>query len=119
MHPKSPKWLEDLIRYCLVIERAMAGRTQEHLQSDLMLRLAVERAFEIVAECVLRLERTDLPTVERLTDYRQIIGFRNRVAHGYDDEIDLAKMWAVIIGSLQTLRREAETIYAEVAGEEG
>lgn len=97
----------------------MAGRTEEDLQSDLMLRLAVERAFGIVAECVLRLERTDLPTVERLTEYRQVIGFRNRVAHGYDNEIDLAKMWGVIVGALPVLRREAEAIYAEVAGEDG
>lgn len=117
MHPKSPKWLEDLIRYCLVIEHTMAGRSEEDLRSDLLLRLAVERAFEIVAECVLRLERTDLPTVERLTDYRQIIGFRNRVAHGYDDEIDMTKMWGVIVRALPVLRREAEAIYAEVAGE--
>lgn len=63
MHPTSPKWPEDLIRYCLVIEQATASRAEDDLHDDLLLRLAMERAFEIVPECVIRLERTDPATV--------------------------------------------------------
>lgn len=48
-----------------------------------------------------------------MTDYRTYIGFRNRVAHGDDKEIDLAKPWDAIFVSIPSLRREAEAIYAE------
>lgn len=85
MHPKSPKSFEVIINAAANIVAWTANRTLSDYESDSFLRSAVERNFEIIGEALLRLERTDPDTAARISDYRKIIGFRNCLAHGYDD----------------------------------
>src|SRR5687768_2849649 len=99
MHPKSPKWLEHVVDHGRFIRDATAGRSLADYEHDRQLRLAVERSFEIVGEALLRLERTDPATAGRITDFRQIIGFRNRLVPGYD-VIDHAQVWQIVRGPL-------------------
>ena len=56
---------------------------REYLDNRI-LQLAIEREFEIIGEVLNRLERTDLENlVQKIPEYRRIIGFRNLLAHGY------------------------------------
>ncbi len=79
---------------------------------DETLRLAVERSFEIIGEALLRLERRDPAVIERITEPRQVIAFRNRLAHGYD-VIDNAAVWAIINTTLPRLHAEVRALLAE------
>jgi len=82
MHPKTPKWLEDIVDYAGFILDQAAERTLTEYEGNRLVRSAVERGFEIVGEALLRIERTDPVTAARIIDYRQIIGFRNRLVQG-------------------------------------
>lgn len=95
MRPKSPKWLEDAVEACGHIAQWTDGLSLADYEGSHLLRSAVERQFEIVGGALLRLERADPETAARIPDYRKIIGFRNRIAHGYD-EIDHGQVWEVV-----------------------
>jgi uncharacterized protein with HEPN domain len=58
------------------------GRTEENYLTDVMLRSAVERQFEILGEALSQLRKLDPATASRITDHMRIIGFRNQLIHG-------------------------------------
>jgi len=111
MHPKSLKWLEDIIDSCAQIDDWTSEATLAGYSENTMLRAAVERSFEIIGEALVRLERVDPKTAASISDYRQIIGFRNRLAHNYDDT-DHQQVWKIIHDFLPILRQEAEHLLA-------
>jgi uncharacterized protein YutE (UPF0331/DUF86 family) len=67
---------------------------------------------------VSRLERGDAPTAQRITDYRQIIGLRNRLAHEYDD-IEVERIWDFVQRLVPELKREAQALVREAEIEFG
>jgi len=72
-------------------------------QSNKMLRRSVERELEIIGEAINRIDRIDPAfTIE---GKRQIVGFRNRVIHNYDN-IDNSIVWGIIIKYLPMLKDE-------------
>lgn len=114
MRPKSPKWLEDAADAAARIAQWTASSTLADYERDHLLRSAVERNFEIVGEALLRIERHDPATAARIPDYRKIIGFRNRIAHGYDD-LDHTQVWEVVHDILPGLRASVSALLAEAA----
>jgi uncharacterized protein with HEPN domain len=116
MHPKSPKWLDDIADASGFILQVTAGVSLADYQADRVLRAVVERNFEIVGEAILRLERTDPATVRRISDYRRIIGLRNRLVHGYD-AIDHRLIWEIIHQFLPVLKAEVGELLREAEGE--
>ena len=64
----------------------MTGRTHDDLRDDTMLRYAVERAF-ICIDAAVRDISVDL-TDKHALPMRFIAGFRNRLAHSYEDIVD-------------------------------
>jgi len=84
----------------------------EDYRSNTMLRAAVERQFEIIGEALSQLARLDEALVERISEHRRIIAFRNILIHGYAD-VDDRLVWDVIQGKLPVLRREVEALVTE------
>ncbi len=78
-------------------------------EQNLLLRSAIERHFEIIGEALIRLTRSDPETVQQITHYQRTIGFRHRLAHGYDD-IDYALVWEIIEQNVPILRDEVEQL---------
>jgi uncharacterized protein with HEPN domain len=74
------------------------------------MRQAVERNLEIIGEALMRLRDVDPETAGSISDVHRIIGLRNRLAHGYEDEIDDELVWIAVRESLPTLRMEVENI---------
>jgi len=72
------------------------------------MRQAVERNLEIIGEALSRLRASDPDTAAGITHVHRIIGLRNRLAHGYDDEIEDALVWRAVQESLPALRAEVE-----------
>ncbi len=118
MHPKSPKWLDDVGDAAAFIVEQTTGKTLADDERDRILRSVVERNFEIAGEALRRLERTDPVTVQRISNYRKVIGFRNQLVHGYD-VINNAQVWTIINDFLPLLRTEVGLLLREAEEEQG
>ncbi len=110
MHPKSPKLLDDVARSCRYIAEDTAGATLETYLDQRQMRQAVERNLEIIGEALNRLRAGGPETASDIADLNQIIGLRNRLAHGYDDEIEDALVWRAVQESLPVLQSEVQRI---------
>ena len=66
---------------------------------------AVERQLEVIGEALNRISTVEPETVQRITNYQRIIGFRNLLIHGHD-AVDDAIVWDVIVGYLPLLQQE-------------
>jgi len=109
MPPETAKLLWDMLDAAQSIEHFTAGKNFDNYASDRMMRLAIERPFEIIGEAMSRLVKRDVALASQITDYRKISGFRNALIHGYDS-IDHSISWGVIQQHLPVLRRELEAL---------
>lgn len=112
MQHEAKKYLWDMQRAIGLIKDFTDGKTFDDYQSNAMLRAAVERQFEIIGEAMTRLSSLDQDTASRISEYAQIIAFRNVLIHGYADVNDRA-VWFVIETDLPTLSREIDTLLEE------
>jgi uncharacterized protein with HEPN domain len=70
-----------------------------------MCRAAVERKFEIIGEACTRLRDQFPESFEKIVYGPQIIGFRNRLIHGYDN-VDDSIVWDAVVQKLPDLEKE-------------
>ncbi|MCC6415796.1 MAG: DUF86 domain-containing protein [Opitutaceae bacterium] len=97
--------LRDIADSGRTIQGWCAGKTFGDYEADRQLRRAVEREFEIIGEALARLARVHPALAERIEHLPRIVGFRNRIIHGYD-AIDHATVWGVLTGHLPALLAE-------------
>lgn len=107
-------FLADIVELIDTIERHRPGGLAE-FESDEVLSTAVLHWIQTIGEAAgkastqLRDDHPDVP-------WRQIIGMRNLVAHGYR-EVDLRIVWQVLDRDLAPLRLQIETILASLPDE--
>jgi uncharacterized protein with HEPN domain len=104
------------------IERFTEGGKERFLQDELI-QDAVLRNFEVIGEAAKRLDdvyRANHPEIP----WRAIAGLRDVLIHQYE-EVDLAKVWAIVEKDLPSLRQSIadllpplEQLERELAGEE-
>ena len=111
MQLESAKYLEDIRQAGRTVLEATAGRTLDAYLRDKLLRLAVERCFEIVGEALHKLDERDHDTASRITDFKRIIGFRNILIHGYSI-VDHKRVWRIVAEDLPRLLAEVEALLA-------
>lgn len=87
-----------------------AERNFYNYRDNLMLKRAVEREFMIMGEAAVRLKREGFENI--LQHQREIIAYRNFLAHAYDSVVD-EKVWAIIIKHLPLLLNEVEQLLKE------
>ncbi len=107
MNPTARSNLEDVLDSCRFIQSTCASRCFNDYEKDRLFRRAIEREFEIVGEALKRIRDEDVATFDSIAHAQAIIGFRNRLAHGYDS-VDDAIVWGVISGHLPLLLAEVE-----------
>ena len=112
MQREAKKYLYDIQQAARLIREFTEGKTFADYQSNAMMRAAVEREFEIIGEAMTRLAKLAPHLASRISEYEQIIGFRNMLIHGYADVNDRA-VWFVIETDLPTLSREVDTLMEE------
>ena len=103
--PDVRKYLYDIAQACALIERFTEGKNLGDYTSDVMLRSAVERQFEIVGEALNQALSSDPSLGDCITDAPRIIAFRNRLIHGYASVANEV-VWGVIERNLPTLASE-------------
>lgn len=87
------------------IQRFVNGRSKEDYDSDDMMRAAIERKYMIIGEALTRLKKIDLAVFMRIREADKIVGFRNVLAHGYD-EINDDVSWMIICDKLPILKSD-------------
>jgi uncharacterized protein with HEPN domain len=99
------RWrLRDALRSCRAISRYTAGLDLAAYERDDMVQDAVERRLGIIDEALNRAASLEPALAEQLPEFRQIVGLRNRVIHGYDD-VNADIVWNMVehmLPSLQT-----------------
>lgn len=106
MHPRSPKLLDDVRRSCEFIDEYTANKTIEDYLSDRLIRHAVEQNISINGEEISRQRRIDPDTAGQIVQSHQVSGIHNRLAHGYEEEIDNAIIWEAVQRSIPTLHSD-------------
>jgi uncharacterized protein with HEPN domain len=112
MHPTSRKSLRDALTACDLILDRTAGRTFEEYLADPFFRGGVERQFEIVGEALRRIERKDPVAAGAIPNCRDVIDFRNVLAHGYDT-VHHEEVWQYIHTDLLQLRDQVATLFVQ------
>jgi uncharacterized protein with HEPN domain len=102
-------WLFDILQSINEIESYYLDRPRkfDEYVADLRTKRAVERNIEIIGEAVNRILKRDKQF--KLDNARQIIGTRNRIAHGYD-KISDDLMWSIVINNLPKLKQEVDNL---------
>ena len=103
---KVSKYLFDIKTSISLIESFLNGiDTFDAYQSDLKTQSAVERQLAIIGEVVNKLKQED--SSYTLTYAKQMINFRNRLIHSYDN-IDNSIVWVILNKHLPALKEEIE-----------
>ncbi len=104
--------LFDVLQSCQAISTYTAGLDFAAYERDTMVRDAVERRLGIIGEALSRAADIDPDLVDRVPEFRRIVGLRNRVIHGYD-AVDDTIIWDVIQNKLPLLQARVEALLAE------
>ncbi len=112
MNNQTQKLLFDVLDSGRSIQTWCASRSFSDYETDRQLRRAVEREFEIIGEALNRLTQLDPTTAARISHIQRIVGFRNRIIHGYDT-VDDATVWGVIERYLPLLLTELDGTLSE------
>jgi uncharacterized protein with HEPN domain len=102
-------WLYDILQAISEIESYFIDKPKiftEYL-SDTKTKRAIERNIEVIGEAVNRILKTDKHF--KLNNAQQIIGTRNRIAHGYD-KISDDLIWSIVINNLPKLKEEVSNL---------
>lgn len=103
--------MRQMLDYALKARAMATGRRREDLDNDDMLQLALTRAVEVIGEAASRVSdaarnrHTEIP-------WRDIVGMRNRLIHGYD-AVDLDLLWDTVTVDLPPLIEALEGILEE------
>jgi len=102
---RDPKvYLEDAIKACRNIQQFTDELSKDGFISDLKTQSAVERQFEILGEALNRIKIIDRKILDNIDDWKEIIGFRNIIAHGYD-VVENELVWETIVNDIPVLIR--------------
>lgn len=111
MQLKAKKLLYDIQQAAERVSKFVSGKTFVDYESDDLLRSGVERQFEIMGEALNQLSKVSAEVTAGISDYQQIISFRNILIHGYA-EIDNRLVWNILENKLQTLLRQVTELLA-------
>ena len=80
MKPRDvPMYLVEIVDAARGVEEFCAGKSFADYQTDKMLRLAVERQFEIIGEALSQTLEHNPWLESKITQTRRIVGFRSRL----------------------------------------
>lgn len=100
--------LWDMLVYARTTERLVHGKDFAEYEANETLRLAVERAIEVVGEAARRVE-TKFRNAHPEVPWRPIMAQRNVLAHDYGEIIN-SKIWKVATVHVPALIAQLETL---------
>ncbi len=112
MRPEAAKFLQDILDAADRIAEYVSGTSRDEFLARQALRDAVHWNFLIIGEALGQLHQIDPETAERIDEWRRIIGFRNRLIHGYG-VIKNDITWDIIETRLQKLRKDVQNLLSQ------
>ncbi|MDD5200881.1 MAG: DUF86 domain-containing protein [Terrimicrobiaceae bacterium] len=109
MRDEACKLLVDIQHALADIRDFITGCDLAAYRADAKCRAAVERKFEIIGEACVRLRETCPEIFHQFAAAPRIIGFRNRLIHGYDS-VDDGIVWDVIVRKLPDFERKIASL---------
>jgi len=116
LDPNDAAYLWDMREAAREAMDFIQGVAYQQFVTDRRLRLAVERALEIIGEAARRVSNAFQQAHPELP-WRQIIGQRNVLAHNYGD-IDPGMVWAVVTQRLPELVRQLDALIPPIVDTE-
>lgn len=108
MTEKARKYLYDILQAIELIQSFSKDISDFfEYQKDLKTKSAVERQLGIIGEAVNQFGKEASEIV--LTNSRQIIDFRNRLIHAYDN-LDDSIVWAILNRHIPLLQEEVKAL---------
>jgi uncharacterized protein with HEPN domain len=101
-------YLKHMLDHAREAVEMVAGKTQADLAQHRMLELALIRLVEIIGEAATKVS-SEMKSSNPQVPWREIIGMRNRLTHGYDT-VDLKVLWDTIAEDLPPLITDLEKI---------
>jgi uncharacterized protein with HEPN domain len=108
-------YLHDIIDACDSIAPILCGISIEDYIGLREKRSAVEREFIIIGEATSTLSRFSPETLNRLSDGRKTIGFRNILTHNYAS-VDHETVYETALQDVPKLREECVAMLRETDG---
>jgi len=112
MERDPKKYLCDMLDRGQFVNQLLSDRTLENLESDRVLRSAVERELMVLGEALYQLHQIAPEVAQQIDRWRSIIGFRHVLVHGYA-ALDLRTMWDAIKNDLPSLIQQIEPMLEE------
>jgi uncharacterized protein with HEPN domain len=110
-----PPTLADRLAHILTaadtIQKALANKRYQELAGDMMLRLAVERSFEIICEASRRIP-DNVKAQQPDINWRGMVDFGNRLRHAYH-RIEPSILWEIAERDLPPLKAFVERLIRE------
>ena len=113
--PRAYLW--DIQQGCVNVQSFLSGISLDEYQSNLLLRSAVERQLQNTGEALAQLAKLNPELAARVPDYRQLIGFRNVLVHGYAT-LNHGEVWRAVAESLPPLQSAAHALLAGLSAED-
>jgi uncharacterized protein with HEPN domain len=112
MPPSDDELLYDIVDFAREALDFAAGRTFDDLTEDRALELILTKLVENVGEAASQLSQARRAAIPGVP-WRDIIGMRHRIVHGYRD-VDLNVVWEVVDGDLPRLLAMLEPVVERV-----
>ena len=112
MRLEARKYLYDIQEAAKLAAQFTDGKDFAEYQRNPMLRFAVERAFAVIGEALAQLARMDSALSAKITDFRNIVAFRNILVHAYA-QVDDRIVWEIVQYKLPVLIREVAALMNE------
>ena len=106
------KYLYDMLSSCQFLIEFTGGKTIDDYINDRAFRSALERELQIIGEAMMQLEDITPDITEKIPEYRNIIGFRHVLVHGYDS-LNPATVWNVVETKLKGLEEKLQQLLSE------
>jgi uncharacterized protein with HEPN domain len=107
-----PPTLADRLAHILAaieaVQSMLANKTLDDFSSDTLLRLAVERALEIICEASHRLPQ-EIKAQQKSIDWQRIVNFGNLLRHAYH-RVDPQIVFEIASRDLPPLKAFAERV---------
>ena len=106
------KYLYDMLSSCQFLIEFTGGKTVDDYINDRAFRSALERELQIIGEAMMQLKDIAPDITEKIPEYRNIIGFRHVLVHGYDS-LNPATVWNVVETKLKGLDEKLQQLLSE------
>lgn len=113
MRTNPKKLLYDVLTCCEEIRQFTAGMDRREWLADLKTIRAVERDFAIIGEAIKRIRDHHPVLAGRIPDLPKITGFRDKLAHEYED-IDTVEVWGYVRNNLPNLETSIQNLMDEL-----